>query len=895
MQIYGADLVGGINIEQFDTLPPWSPQRTGSIIYIISSDMFYFATQLEWLALPDFNKEQSKLKLLGGPGIRGGTGATGHRGPVGPVGSSGGTGSTGTTGSTGGTGGSGGSGETGGTGGTGGTSGTGGTGKTGARGICIYDGSGGTGGTGTHGLLGMMLGDGDSATLLCMVEVEIRGQSGGEIGVAIKNVYNSFNIDYCILTKGNMVNNLILSNDGTTISIYPDFFTTHSIKSTMPNLTFNNSFKEVQIYTNQYFDMKIFHPLDGKYQDITTWLDYGHVIKFQVLYVAARKIFESPPDKNYVDFHSLALPTSFEYEYVENNIGFAGNGHTFDVQFIADIPPGYTYDTITFDFGTTDIILLSNTSCKYTVPGSYTVTMVLTGGLNGEVTIRKFGYINITGALDPRFTYEFLTDDPSMYPRRVKFNPNTTVGNHEWYFDNDDPSLISPEISPICIYDESNKAYSITHKLTIDGRFASIGGVVTTNFNPDLDFTIELIELDVWNQYAKIQLTDKTIPDNVLLSWVWNIYEYVGQDIKYPGIQGKTTILNYELGYHDHYHVNINFTAIARDTNSYDSIIEYIAFDIPFVERGLIAGGQYGYYSFNRDDIWVINPVNVANTSLFGSLVNPTQNNCGASNGSISDGAIVDGHSYNPNNQGIYYNSIEKYKIKTFAKVSAVFVRLNDAAINRSACSNSTNDKLVIAGGKTELAVNLDSIEILTISTGANHLSFGNLSEKIESLCSSSNGILNKGFFIGGFSNIAVQTIDTFNFNSLGQVTSFASIATNMLNACAVSNNTNNRILVAGGQNENQNSAPINRIETFNAYVASSTTYFGNLYTTKTRVSGFSTGIDNHNGIVILKLLILYLVLIHLCLVNLLIFMEMVLLVLQECQIQYKCILKIYI
>jgi len=847
MQIYGADLVGGINIERFDTLPPWTSQRTGIIIFVVNDDMFYFGTQLEWLVLPDFNKTQDKLRLLGSSGIHGGTGATGSRGPIGPVGATGGTGATGSTGSTGGTGKTGGTGRSGGTGGTGGTGNTGAKGGTGAMGQCKYGGSGGSGGTGTHGLIGTMLGDGDSATLLCMVEVELRGQSGNEVGIQIKNVYNSFNVDYCLVSKGHMVNNMLLSSDGTTISIYPDFFTTHNVKATMPNLTFNNSMKEVQIYTNQYFDMKLFHPLDGKYQDITGWLDYGHIIRFQVMYVAARKICETPSNINYVDFHAEALASSFDHPYVENTIGFGGAGHTFDVQFILDIPPGYTYTSVSFDFGTSNIIQLSNSSCKYTEPGSYDVTMILTGGLNGELQICKKEYINVNSSLDADFTYEFITDDPSSYPKRVKFNPvSENGGTHEWYFNRDDPSSLSTEISPINVYPDENVVYVAEHLLTIDGRTQTRSHSIFTKFNPTIDHSIELIELDVWKQIAIIRLTDTTDPDDVMLSWEWYLNEYVGTEVKYPSIQGKTVDVNYELGEHTHYQINVNFTGIARDTNTYTSTIKNIVFDVPFVERGIIAGGQYGYYDFNKDSIWVINPSNVANTSLFASLTRKCQNNCGASNGSISDGLIVNGFTYDSNSQGIYHDVVEKYKIKAFAKAAIDFARLTNKAINRTACSNLTNDKIVIAGGKTESAVNLNLVETFSISTGANHLSFGNLSERVESMCSSSNGTLNKGFFIGGFSNIAIQSIATFNFTSINSVQSFSSLATNMLNACAVSNTTNNRILIAGGQNENQNSIPINRIETFNAYVSSITTYFGNLYTTKTRVSGFSTGVDNH-------------------------------------------------
>jgi|GEM_PF-4174254 len=847
MQIYGPDLIGGVNIEQFEDLPPWTSDRTGSVIYVSNTDMFYFANQSGWLALPDVNKLQEEYRKLGGTGVRGGTGATGERGPVGPVGNTGGTGTTGHTGHTGGSGGSGGTGDVGSTGGSGGTGKSGGTGHTGSMGQCKYGNSGGTGGTGTHGLIGTLLGDGDSATLLCMVEVELRGHSGNELGIEIKNVYNSFDIEYTLLSKGQMVNNIVLSPDGTTISIYPDFFATHNVKSTMPNLAFNNSMKEVQIYTNQYFDMKLFHPLDGRYQDITGWLDYGHVIRFQVLYVAAKKICDTLESKNYVDFTAVALDSSFDYPYVDNTTGFGGGGNTFDVQFIPQIPPGFTYDSVTFDFGTTNIIPLSQTSCKYTEVGSYNVTMTILSGLSGDVMIRKNGFINVVSSLDANFTFEFLTDDPGLYPLRVQFHPDTDLGgDHMWYFDSlDNPSFFSADVSPIVTYDEEEKTYQVTHELTIDGRTRAVTKTVTTWFNPDIDFTISLGELDEWDQTIDLYLSDATIPDNTLLTWTWDLHEYDGINPRYSSIQGKDVIVDYNLGVAETYLITVSFTTLGRNSEQFDSELKSVILNIPYIERGMIAGGQCGYHSFNKDDIWVINPTSSADIVLFGSLNRACQSNCGASNGNISNGLIVEGYNRNPSNVDVFYDEIEHYLIKTFSKVSYDFARLNNKTINSAACSNSINDKIIIVGGKSNDSVILSDIEMMTISTGSEHIIFANLSQGIESLSASSNGISNKGFLIGGFNNVAVQSIEIFNFETIGNVSNFATLTTNLIGACAVSNNTNNRILVAGGQNENLTSTPINTIETFNANTISSTTYFGNLYTPKTNVNGFSTGLGN--------------------------------------------------
>jgi len=850
MKIYGSDVIGGVNVESFDTLPPWEVSRTGSMIYVVDEDMFFFATQIEWIPLPDANKLQDKYRLLGGTGHKGGSGATGLRGAIGPVGLSGGSGGSGYTGHTGGTGGVGFTGGSGGSGGTGGTSGSGGSGNTGRIGQCVYGLSGDTGGTGTHGLIGLMLGDGDSSTLLCMVEIELRGMSGDEVSVEFTNVYNSFDIPQTILAKSSMVNDLFLSADGKILSIWPDFFATHSIRTTMPNLTFNNSMKEVQVYTNQHFDIKLFHPLDGHYQDITGWLDHGHVIKIQVMYVAARKICEHT-DYAYVDFIVEALGSSTDYPYVDNTTGFGGGGSTFDVKFTPQIPSALTYSNITFEFGTTNVIRLSDMSGSYTDVGVYDVTMNIVGGANGDVSLTKNELIHVVSGLDAGFDVEFLTDIIMEYPMRVKFIPDSLDGGeHEWFYDRiNEPSSFITDASPIITYPEANKSYNVLHKLTIGDRTVSQYKNVTTTFNPLIDLTIELIEFDEWRQTVILRLTDITSPDNILSNWLWDIHEYDGQDLIYQGLQSKTVDFEYSLDIKTDYVVYVSFTAIGTDTNSYDSNMEQLSFSTPYIERGIVCGGSHGYYEYGTDEIWVINPLNASDVYLWASLNRPCRWNCGASNGNISDGLIIEGCSWEPN-QLFIYDEIERYTIKSFAKTSEDFARLSNKTINSAACSNLTGDKIVIAGGTddsgpNQYGVNLQLMERMIISTGADQMSFGILDVAKHSMTATSNGSANRAFFIGGYGDFAVQEVLLFSPETLGSFSTFLTLTTNLINACAISNSTNNRILVAGGQNVNPLSVAINTIQTFNANSASSVTNFGNLYIPKLNINGFSTGIGN--------------------------------------------------
>jgi len=851
-------MIGGTDVRQYDDLPPWTTELIGTIIFVVNDDMFYFASHARWLVLPDDTKNQEDMRKLGGTGHPGGTGATGPRGPIGPVGSTGGTGSTGHTGHTGG------SGPTGGSGGTGGSGATGATGAIGIQGVqgeCVGGPPGGTGGTGDAGIAATLIGVGDSATLLCMVNVELNGRSGDVVAVKFTNVYNSFDILEVEVSKGTMVDNIILSPDGQTISIYPAFFTTHNIKSTMPNLIYNNTGKEAQVFTNQYFDIKVFHPLDGRFQDITGWLDHGSSIKFQVLYVAVNKLCDMNAVVEFVDFTSESLSSSTDYPYVEDQRGYAGAGSHFDVQFTPKIPTAFAYDSVAFDFdyntgGTGGIgetyTENSSTSCNYIEPGTYAVRMIVTGSAFGEVIITKDSFIDVIPALDTGFTIEFVTDEPGVYPKKVKFIPDIAGGDHYWYPNfNEEPAAVIEESSPTFTYAGMTGGigeayYKVKHEISIDGRTEDATTNLTLVFNPIEDFIIEILNYDDWDRYVTVRLTDTTVPDDVLVSWQWNIYEYIDEGFKYPQVQGKSVEFQYELGYHNDYNVPVNFTAMGMDENLHDAPIGNLVINIPYIERGIICGGQYGYYTWNIDSLWVINPQNSSNTTLFGTLSLATQNNVGASNGSMSSGLIVTGHAATQSDIGLIYDTVEIYKIKTFASTSGGHMRLGVAATNRCACSNLNNDKIVVAGGLTDSAVKLSSIEIFTISTGADLSTFGNLSAGIDYASASSNGTNNKGFIIGGMTTtIAVQDIINFDFTVMSVINSFSNLVTNIIGACAISNSTNNRILIAGGQNDNPIGIPINRIEAFNTNSSGNTTYFGTLYSGKTKVAGFSTGIDN--------------------------------------------------
>lgn len=171
MEIHGLDLIGDLKVSSYDTIPEFTQDDVGRIIFVTEHDTFFFGIISGWLSLTQILGKDGVIKhytnYLGGTGAVGSRGATGGTGPTGGTGApgllTGGTGSTGGTGGTGPSGGTGGTGtgptggtghsgptgETGGIGGTGGTGATGGTGHTGHTGGTGY--TGGTGPAGTGG------------------------------------------------------------------------------------------------------------------------------------------------------------------------------------------------------------------------------------------------------------------------------------------------------------------------------------------------------------------------------------------------------------------------------------------------------------------------------------------------------------------------------------------------------------------------------------------------------------------------------------------------------------------------------------------------------------------------------------------------------------------------
>ena len=285
MDIHTIEIIGGLPVEKLNDLPIWTGEDAGRIIYIKTYDNYYFGTKSGWLTLRD---TMSNLRPLGGTGRPGGTGATGNTGSIGSggnTGPSGGTGGSGKTGGSGISGGSGGSGPTGGSGAAGPTGGSGGSGGTGSS--AGTGGSGPTGGSGSAGGIGCIYGEHETGSTVSLMDMLITGVDYDRVRVQIIGQYNSFNIDPVTLGPGEINQNIMYSSDKTAIFLWKDMFYPKIPKAAVLNLAYTNLEKNIQVTIDKNFYIKIFHPLDGKFQKITPFILSGKSIMVQIFYITS--------------------------------------------------------------------------------------------------------------------------------------------------------------------------------------------------------------------------------------------------------------------------------------------------------------------------------------------------------------------------------------------------------------------------------------------------------------------------------------------------------------------------------------------------------------------------------------------------------------------------------
>jgi len=277
MNIYES-LLNDLPIEKTFKLKTWESSDIGKVIYCEYDDDFYLGTKTGWVKL--------NQQFTGGSGE---TGGIGLRGLIGSIGGTGGTGNTGRTGGTGGTGDTGGTGGTGFTGDTGGTGRRGNSGGIGGRGQSAK--TGGSGGTGHIGQTGLcaesisIQGDGEYGIEYGVIEVEFLGISYDEISLEIKDVYNGISYPKTIIFVNTRINNIYYSEDKSEITIWHEKVYPKEFKVSISNIVYNDTGKDLKIYSSQFITFRLFNSLDGTFKQFTPTILPGKKIIIQVIYI----------------------------------------------------------------------------------------------------------------------------------------------------------------------------------------------------------------------------------------------------------------------------------------------------------------------------------------------------------------------------------------------------------------------------------------------------------------------------------------------------------------------------------------------------------------------------------------------------------------------------------
>lgn len=124
-----------------------------------------------------------------------------------------------------------------------------------------------------------------------------------------------------------------------------------------------------------------------------------------------------------------------------------------------------------WDFGNGATATLQNPSTTYFTPGTYTVTLTVTGA-NGSNTLTRTQYITVYGKPVVNF---IVNDSTACFPHRAQFTDLSTTSanttNSSWFWDFGDGTQTS-EQNPLHVYNTTGN-YTVNLKVTNDqGCFA---------------------------------------------------------------------------------------------------------------------------------------------------------------------------------------------------------------------------------------------------------------------------------------------------------------------------------------------------------------------------------------------------------------------------------------
>lgn len=257
---------------------------------------------------------------------------------------------------------------------------------------------------------------------------------------------------------------------------------------------------------------------------------------------------------------------------------------------------------------------------------------------------------------------------------------------------------------------------------------------------------------------------------------------------------------------------------------------------------GIFGGGSD--YSSLLQIIHRIDINTLGNSSEFGLLSVNNEALTATSNGLNNRGVFAGGtSSYDPLTD---LNTMEYITISTPSN-SSFFGNLSNYKTGMASTSNGTSNRGVLMGGRTDGYTRISAIEYITISNTGNSAVFGNLTDSCESGAGLSNHTNNRGMFGGGYSSTkesVTNTMEYITISTTGDASVFGDLTEGREGLNGISNGVNDRGLFIGGADYDEWVA-FNVID----YIAISTTgnavYFGDLRLLYSFNASLSNGIGN--------------------------------------------------
>lgn len=183
-------------------------------------------------------------------------------------------------------------------------------------------------------------------------------------------------------------------------------------------------------------------------------------------------------------------------------------------------------------------------------------------------------------------------------------------------------------------------------------------------------------------------------------------------------------------------------------------------------DRGCFFGGATATNTI--DYITISTTGNAAN---FGDIKQAVLDVTGTDNGTNDRGVRTGGYL----GSSVYSQQICYWTISSAAD-STDFGDLQAATSRQGACSNKTNNRAVVGGGRTSGSTYINRMDYFNISSTSNATDFGNLTTARSYPGAVSNGIGNRGLWAGGDTGSTSDIIDYVTINSAGNATDFGDL-----------------------------------------------------------------------------------------------------------------------